>query len=44
MPATQDLENLLRQMPEPERHTGALIAVVVLLIVAVAALIWALTL
>ena len=44
MPAQQDLENLLRQMPEPERHTGALIGVVVLLISSIAALLWALTL
>lgn len=44
MPAQQDLENLLRQMPEPERHTGALIAVVVALIAAIGALVWALTL
>ncbi len=44
MPAQQDLENLLRQMPEPERHTGALIVVVVALIAAIGALVWALTL
>ncbi|MEM6791414.1 MAG: protein kinase [Myxococcota bacterium] len=40
--AGHDLDRLLRQMPEPERYTGALVFVTIMLVLSVAAFIWAL--